>query len=149
MLRQSSHFDRSNCKLIVHDFNILKLTYNLQAMGLDTLHDIGIIHADLKPENIMIDHGGNAKLFDYGSSFVALAPTMLSRTDMYIPEDGNRRTVEYSAPERTSQISIASDYWSLGCIFYEMATAAQSDVPEDLRSNNVHLPCFFSTRGLY
>jgi len=91
--------------------------------GLDHLHTLGILHRDLKPENILLCNDGHICLTDFG-----LAKDF--GTD-WGGQDGNddqerARTIcgtqEYMAPEMVANKGYgkAADYWSLGCIAYEM-----------------------------
>ena len=79
-----------------------------------------MLHQDLKPDNIMIDHEGTVKIIDFGAVRVA----GLLEVDNPLDQDGIRGTAQYSAPEYFlgSQGSIASDVYSLGAITYEMLT---------------------------
>lgn len=82
-------------------------------LALDHLHGQGILHRDLKPENILLGVDGHICLTDFG-----LAKD-LAEDDRALTICG---TQEYMAPEMVAGQGYgkAADYWSLGCIAYEM-----------------------------
>mmetsp|Transcript_32109 Transcript_32109/g.32491 ORF Transcript_32109/g.32491 Transcript_32109/m.32491 type:complete len:727 (-) Transcript_32109:516-2696(-) len=92
-------------------------------LGVDHLHVLGILHRDLKPENILLCNDGHICLTDFG-----LAKDFgIQWSDQDGNDDQERaRTIcgtqEYMAPEMVANKGYgkAADYWSLGCIFYEM-----------------------------
>lgn len=82
-------------------------------LGLQFLHQNGIVHCNLRPENLLIDQKGNLRITDYGFS-------------EFIPTDTENARIEhvqYTSPEiirdRNQQFP-CSDVWSLGCIAYEL-----------------------------
>ena len=85
--------------------------------GLAEAHSLGVVHRDLKPQNIMIDKGGNAKIMDFGIARSTrekgiTGPSVLIGTPEYMsPEQAEAKEVDYR-----------SDIYSLGIILYEMAT---------------------------
>jgi len=85
--------------------------------GLAEAHSLGVVHRDLKPQNIMIDKGGNAKIMDFGiarsiSEKGITGPSVLIGTPEYMsPEQAEAKEVDHQ-----------SDIYSLGIILYEMAT---------------------------
>ena len=76
----------------------------------------GIVFRDLKPENLLIDYEGFFKLADFGRSVDTL--------DKKGYTTGFSGTPEYMAPEMVSRspYSYASDWWSLGCLLFELLT---------------------------
>jgi tRNA A-37 threonylcarbamoyl transferase component Bud32 len=87
------------------------------ANGLAFAHSKGIIHADLKPSNILFDANDHAKIADFG---IARTP----KEDAATPE--LYATAMYVAPERVEgkQASVQSDVYGLGLVFYEMLVGA-------------------------
>ncbi len=89
------------------------------AKGLRAFHRKEMLHQDLRPDNIMIDKTGTAKIIDFGATKIAgvaeAAPTI---------DDGILGTVQYTAPEyfRGESGSPRSDLFSLGVITYQMLT---------------------------
>ncbi len=83
------------------------------ANGLAFAHSKGIIHADLKPSNILFDADDHAKITDFG---IARTP----KDDSATPE--LYATALYVAPERVEgkQATVQSDVYGLGLVLYEM-----------------------------
>lgn len=80
------------------------------------LHDQKIIHRDLKPGNIKVNKESLAKLLDFGIAKSAYTPKLTQ--EGYIIG-----TSHYMAPEQfNGRVSIQSDCWTLGVLFYEMIT---------------------------
>ena len=84
-------------------------------------HRKGIIHRDVKSQNVLIKPDGTIKLSDFG---IALANGSMQITS----KDSVLGSVHYLAPElsRGKQASMQSDIYSLGIVFYELLTG---DVP--------------------
>lgn len=88
------------------------------AAGLEYAHRRGVLHADVKPENVLIDTAGEqAKLVDFSLSFVS------ARTGVVTAETIGRRAA-YLAPEqvRGEPVTAQSDVYGLGVVLYEMVT---------------------------
>ena len=92
------------------------------ADALAAAHAVGIVHRDVKPENIMIAGDHRAVVLDFGiARHVTLGAASESRLTM---EGSLVGSVQYQAPEvlKGSDASPASDVFALGVILYEMAT---------------------------
>lgn len=80
-------------------------------------HHNGIVHRDIKPQNILMDADGNVKITDFGIA-MALNATAHTKTNSVIG------TVHYLSPEqaRGGMATKRSDIYSLGIVFYELLT---------------------------
>src|SRR6188472_366497 len=91
------------------------------ARALGAAHERQIVHRDVKPQNVMIDEEGTAKVTDFG-----IARTM---TEEGLTADGRvLGTTDYVSPEQALGHAVGpqSDLYSLGIVLYEMLTG---DVP--------------------
>jgi eukaryotic-like serine/threonine-protein kinase len=89
------------------------------ASGLAVAHAAGVVHRDIKPGNLLVDHNGMIKITDFGVAY-ALGSAPLTRTGTLIGTPG------YLAPERVSGHAAgpASDLYSLGIVAYECLTGS-------------------------
>ncbi len=87
------------------------------AEGLAEAHRLGVVHRDLKPQNIMIDREGNARIMDFGIAR-SVAARGITGAGMMIG------TPEYMSPEQVEgkEADPRSDIYSLGIILFEMLT---------------------------
>jgi serine/threonine-protein kinase len=85
--------------------------------ALDALHEAGLVHRDVKPENVMLDEEARALLADYG---LAKGPayTVLTRPGQVMG------TPAYMAPELVNgqEATSATDLYALGCVLFECLT---------------------------
>ncbi|MFQ3247496.1 MAG: serine/threonine protein phosphatase PrpC [Arenicella sp.] len=88
------------------------------AIGLQAFHRQEMLHQDLRPENIMIDVSGTAKIIDFGSTFVSgIEETRTSEMSQVMPGTAQFLAPEYFLGEFGSK---QSDIYSLACIAYHM-----------------------------
>jgi len=85
--------------------------------GLSEAHRLGVVHRDLKPQNIMIDKDGNARIMDFGIAR-SLRTKGITGSGVMIG------TPEYMSPEQVEgkEADQRADIYSLGVILYEMVT---------------------------
>jgi len=85
--------------------------------GLAEAHRLGVVHRDLKPQNIMIDREGSVRIMDFGIAR-SLKVKGMTGAGMVIG------TPEYMSPEQIEgqEVDNRSDIYSLGIILYEMTT---------------------------
>lgn len=116
--------------------------------AIDVLHDAGIVHADIKPENIMFTKSDNTgdpivKLGDFGLSY---DETALSSSMAFEPLSGYIQSRFYRAPEVSLRLTAsentlytrAIDIWSLGCVVFELFNG-QPLTPASCLHDLIHL----------
>jgi len=118
--------------------------------GLSEAHILGVIHRDLKPQNIMIDREGDAHIMDFGIAR-SLKGKGITGSGVMIG------TPEYMSPEQIEgkEVDQRSDIYSLGIILYEMLTAKvpfegdtpfsiglkhKSEIPKNPKELNAQIP---------
>ncbi len=114
------HIDGQNLKYYITTYGPIEplraIHYILQAaQGLYAAHKIGVVHRDIKPQNILINNKGVVKIVDFGLSRSKESPTITS-------SDKFMGTAYYTAPEQvmsSHSADIRSDLYSLGIVLFE------------------------------
>ena len=85
------------------------------AEGLQTAHEKGIVHRDIKSSNVIVSEKGKAKLVDFGL-------VKMREVSLVTKEGTTLGTVPYMSPEqaRGEEVDHRTDIWSLGVVLYEM-----------------------------
>ena len=117
--------------------------------ALDAAHRAGIVHRDIKPDNIMVRDDGIVKVLDFG----LLKLTTKDRSE--VDSEGVTKmqvrtsvgvimgTTAYMSPEqaRGQEMDARTDIWSFGCVLYEMLTNQQAfhgETMTDVLANIIH-----------
>jgi eukaryotic-like serine/threonine-protein kinase len=116
----------------------LAIRYFLQlAYGLRAAHQIGLTHHNLKPENVLFDAWGNAKLSDFGLSRVIEVDQTKGMPQVFVGTGG----MGYMSPElisRAKDVGPSTDVYGLGILLYEMMTGSipgrRSPLPSEVNS---------------
>ncbi len=87
------------------------------AGALSAAHERGVVHRDIKPQNVLLTAAGDAKVADFGIATAASAATISQRSVVL-------GTASYMSPEQAlgEPATPRSDLYSLGVVFYEMLT---------------------------
>ncbi len=96
----------------------LKITAAVLA-ALDTSHDQGLVHRDIKPGNVMVNAKGVVKVMDFGiARAMQSGVTSMTQTGMVVG------TPQYLSPEQAlgKSVDARSDLYSVGCMLFELLT---------------------------
>ncbi len=85
------------------------------ATGLDAAHEKGVVHRDVKPENVIVDAKGHVTIMDFGLA-------QLTQASRLTKAGTTMGTIAYMSPEQCegSGTDHRTDVWSLGVVLYEM-----------------------------
>jgi eukaryotic-like serine/threonine-protein kinase len=128
------HLEGKDLDAVMHELGALPVKlaveYVLQACeALAAAHARGIIHRDVKPENLFLNHRAQGmdiiKVLDFGISKVAFTGSAFESRHPLVRTTMAMGSPIYMSPEqiRASQdIDARTDIWSLGCVLYELLT---------------------------
>jgi serine/threonine-protein kinase len=137
------------------DFGLVADYIAQAARGLQHAHDVGLIHRDVKPANLLVNSSGVIKLLDLGLALFS-DDTQASLTIDY--NDKVLGTADYLAPEQalnSHTVDSRADIYGLGCTMYFLLTGHppfpegtiaqriakhQSTMPPDIRAERPEVP---------
>jgi len=93
------------------------------AAGLEAAHAVGVVHRDVKPENVIVEPSGGAKILDFGVARLVARSTLTQKGRIV-------GTIPYMAPEQVKGSALGpwTDIYALGVVLYEMLAGRRPQV---------------------
>ena len=137
-----TYCQKGSCQRLIGTMSedqVWKMLHDVSS-GLAYLHEQGIIHQDIKPDNILVDNAGHYVITDFG---ISVQSRSTLRKSMNVASGSG--TTAYMGPERFSADPTplkASDIWSLGATAYELLTgnAPFGEIGGGLQKGGADLP---------
>jgi tRNA A-37 threonylcarbamoyl transferase component Bud32 len=119
------YVDGENLKELVQRTGPLSVEHALElgiqiARGLSFAHQNGLVHRDVKPQNVLLNGSGQAKVTDFGIARSLSVERGVTQTGAVLG------TADYISPEQAQggKVDECSDVYSLGVVLYELLSAA-------------------------
>lgn len=113
-------------KALPNRLNSFLIVFRKIAAGLHAMHELGYVHSDIKPNNIMVANGGLLKIIDFGQS-----------CKMHTKKERIQGTPNYIAPEQVRRMPLdqRTDVFNLGASMYWVLTS--ENYPTALRGTDM------------
>lgn len=120
--------------------------FTMIADALDHAHELGVVHRDLKPQNVLLGERGELYLADFGIARLLQGRTMITSTGTVLG------TPQYMSPEQAQDgpIGPATDIYALGVMVYQWLSGSlpfDADTPYAVMYKHVNAPLSFDALG--
>ncbi|XP_078318625.1 microtubule-associated serine/threonine-protein kinase 3-like isoform X3 [Crassostrea virginica] len=149
------YVEGGDCATLIHKsgplpFDLARMYFAETVLALEYLHSYGVVHRDLKPDNLLITATGHIKLTDFGLSKIGLMSLTTNLYEGSLEQDCKEfsdkqviGTPEYIAPEVILRKGYGKpvDWWSMGIILYEFLVGCPpyfGNSPEELFSQVIN-----------